>query len=199
MQRIDPKQANDCLSPLCLQIGRWNQITRLGQQADSQPQEFKKFKSPDDALKLYIFAQHVAGWLPTGDWKIIQIDNSTSLKIDEETSIATVLGDVNSVLQSKSIHQSTFLAKFNSDLAANFITELRISNLIHLFLLLECHVEIVSSNCKAEQFISIQDGYVYLMQGKDGSIIEGPDGMKEFESDPTRSPKWIREFNAKNE
>jgi hypothetical protein len=149
-------------------------------------------------LKLYIFAQHVAGWIPSGDWKIVQVDDSTSLSFDETLSITTVLGENYVSPKLTSIRRTTFLAKFDLGVEKKLVTELRLFNLIHLLLLFKCHAEFVSSGCNAGQFLSIQDGFVYFMGGEEKSMVNDCD-INEFENEPTRSPKWIRDLNFQYE
>ena len=45
---------------------------------------YVKYQAPKGAQELYNFAQHVASWLPNGNWKVFQIDNSTSLRHEDE-------------------------------------------------------------------------------------------------------------------
>ena len=112
MQRIERKDANTYLSKLGLKIGNWNQITSLYDSTDSGLQKYRNFKAPSDSLKLFTFAQHVAGWLPVGEWKIIQFDNSTSLGIAEASFFTSLIFKSDDLPERHLIQQSSFFIDF---------------------------------------------------------------------------------------
>jgi hypothetical protein len=192
-------KANKLLSSLGLTIGNWNQITSLVEPSGSVPQNYAKYQAPNEARKLYVFAEHIAGWIPRGDWKIIQIDNSTSLDIIHAAPILRMLFSLEDMPNPKSINQASLLFEFGSDKGRNISTELLISNFIHLLLLFECHAQITSSAAGRGQFLSIQDGFVYFMAGTDKIQINAADLLKGFENNPARSPQWIGDITARSE
>jgi hypothetical protein len=194
MQHITHEKSNALLSGLGLRIGSWNQVEDLSGRKSTDQNSYVVFKAPTSARSLYVFSEHVAGWLPSGDWKLVQVDNSTSLDFVQSTQISCLLGGDSQPDSQNGINQASLEFSFGRNMIENVSTELLICNLIFMFLLFQCHVQIVSSSCTGGQFISIQDGFVYFMFGSESLKDRSAKLMSCFEKAPLASPKWINEI-----
>lgn len=185
------EQADTLLSNLGLKVGAWNAITSATQASETSGGQYKMFRAPSTAHSLHAFAEHVAGWLSEGEWKIIQVDNSTSLSVVTAAPIASLLFTDSQLHSPNDINQACIKFSFGADRKENAATELLISNLIFFFLLFQCHVEIVSSTCLEGQFLSIQDGYVYFTYGHAKLERRTVELLRKFEAAPEQSPDWV--------
>jgi hypothetical protein len=90
MRPINTPEANSYLRSIGMEIGAWNKIADA---PDPRPEErtWVHYEAPSVARELVVFSQHVAGWLPRGDWKLLQIDNSTSLDYFESALLGRLL------------------------------------------------------------------------------------------------------------
>lgn len=191
MKLLRTEQANTLLSKLGLKVGAWNAVTSAAQASKSSDGRYEMYRAPSAAQSLHAFAEHVAGWLSEGEWKIIQVDNSTSLNLVTAAPIARLLFTDSQLHNPNDINQACIKFAFGADRKENAATELLISNLIFFFLLFQCHVEIVSSTCLEGQFLSIQDGYVYFIYGHAKLERKTIELLRTFEAAPEQSPAWV--------
>jgi hypothetical protein len=195
MKCLTTQEANAYLSRIGMEIGNWNQITEIGSSKQSTL-NWTNYRAPERALELFNFSQYVAGWLPRGEWKIFQIDNSTYLDTVQAALVGRLL--FGSEEARSLVDNRTFLFELGNNEDTDNNTELLITNLIYAFLLFQCHGYVVSSNRSAGQYLAIQDGFVYFYsKSKD---ISGADTLlKDFENNPLRSPPWIRDIVAEGQ
>lgn len=78
MRYLTMHEANVYLAQVGMEIGDWNQLTENADIKDGES-SWINYEAPKGALELLNFSQYVAGWLSNGDWKIFQVDNSSSL------------------------------------------------------------------------------------------------------------------------
>jgi hypothetical protein len=157
MKCLTIEEAKAYLSHIGINIGNWNQMTEIA--SDQSSACWINYQAPKNSQELLNFAQLVAGWLPKGDWKIFQIDNSGVLDAAQADFFGRLLFGSEKV--PSFIDKRTFLFEFGNDSNANKNTELLIANLIYLFLLFESHGYVVSSNRDA----------VNILQSKTASFI----------------------------
>lgn len=162
MRILSKAQANIYLNKIGITIGSWNQLcSNSGHHHKTS--NWINYRAPSDARKLYYFARNINKWLPYGAWKIIQIDNSTSLLEDEELLIQRLIsGNFDKM---KSLHGNTFISESDTE-------DDLFSSLIFLLLLFEQHGQIISSSCMNGKHLSIQDGYVYFISCNNNDLIE---------------------------
>lgn len=187
MKCLSKDEANLLLDSNGMVLGDWNRIVDLNRQ-NKKNDFFINYQAPRDALHLYCFSQHVAGWLPSGNWKIFQIDDSTSLAPDEAFLLARLLygtADAPNFLRDR-----TFVFEFGDDEDANVKVEMVIANLIYVFLLFECHGYVVSSASQSGEILGVQDGFIYFIS-RDRHISGAQELISEFEKNPVKTPKWI--------
>ena len=155
--------------------------------------EIKKinFPAPENALELFNFASHIATWLPKGDWKLFQMDNSSHLNAYQAYLFGKLLFGREEVINFDKIGSVFFKFGINKEL--DECTEMLISNLICFFLLFKSHGQMVSSNCNARKILSIQDGFIYFISDDIG-LLEANTILEKYESNPLRSPEWVGEI-----
>ena len=78
MRALTTDEAEAYLSTIGMKIGNWNQLTDIDERRHKSRKRVHR-RSPEDVHKSYAFAQHIAGWVPSGNWQLLQFDNSTSL------------------------------------------------------------------------------------------------------------------------
>ncbi len=186
MRVLEANEANKYLNTVGMKIGGWNGLCDAsGREYDRS--HYVKYQAPKGAQELYNFAQHVASWLPNGNWKVFQIDNSTSLRHEDEALlIRRFLFCSNEEVP---IH-GTLLFEIESGGQSE---QLLFSNLIYLFLLFEEYGDAVSSSSRSGQYLSLHDGFVYFKSQDDRDLAEASALLQRFEKDPLRSVGFFDE------
>jgi len=196
MKRLTTAEADAYLNRIGMQVGGWNRVATTGAEGDKR--EWLNQRAPENARELHNFSHHLAGWLPQGEWKIFQIDNSTVLDAAQSTLFGRLLFGSERALDLGRMENSSFLFEFGSDPAANNATELLIANLIHVFLLFECHGYVVSSRSQAGQLLGILDGFGYFYS-KDADVAGARTLLENFERNPLQPPQWILDLIAEEQ
>jgi hypothetical protein len=75
MKPLGPEEANHYLAPLGMKIGSWNRLDLLDEREASSRSYFN-YRAPRDAGALYHLSAFTTAWLPHGEWRILQFDNS---------------------------------------------------------------------------------------------------------------------------
>jgi hypothetical protein len=191
MRSLSTDEADIYLRGVGMKVGDWSQATDIDS-ARSQRRKWVHQRGPEDARRLYTFAQHVAGWIPRGEWKLLQIDNSTSLDPVQIALVAGLLFGPGS--RADLLSKRSFLFEFSGEAESDSDVELTIGNLVFAFLLFEGHVQIISSSGGGERYISLQDGYAYLMSLDEESAARSLFGG--FERGPGGYPEWVGDIIA---
>lgn len=187
MRVVDANEARTHLHEVGMAVGEWSQLCD-GSGRQYGKSNWIRYQAPRDSRELHNFAQHVAGWLPKGGWKLFQIDNSTSPSEDEAFLIQRLLfgpGNAYTIAENRSL-----VFEFAGDSKADLKEDLLLSNLVFLFLLFECHGQVVSSGCREGKHLSIQDGFVYFMSFDGNDIGIAQDLLNGFEEQPLRAPQY---------
>ncbi len=186
---ITSEVAASYLEPHGLKIGGWNEL------ADSQG-KVKSIRSAHcghmTALESMNFSQHVAGWLAKGDWKILQIDNSSSFTADASLLLSSLL--LGPGQQVDLVKNRTFLFEVCASKVRDLQVEVAISHLINLLLVWEAHGYMVSAGAATGERLGLQDGFVYFY-GSNARLEEATALLTEFEANPRRTAKWISALN----
>jgi len=188
---LTAQQANEHLRLVDLEIGNWNQIidSKLQQQARS----WITYDAPKDARQLLNFSRHAASWLPSGEWKLVQFDNSAIFDPTE----AAFFGRIVSMPahEFNLVTSRAFLVKFSESNHAKSETELTIANLIFLLLLFQSHCYIASAGSLSGELLAVQDGSVHF--GSRRSDVSGADLLlRRFEREPMTAPRWVMDIIA---
>ncbi|MES2740069.1 MAG: hypothetical protein V4754_19490 [Pseudomonadota bacterium] len=187
MRYLKPQDANKYLVHIGMHIGSWNQITDIDTKKNSE-ENWINYAAPSNATELFNFSQHVAGWLPKGEWKILQIDNSNNLDFVQIKFIENLLSSSDRTINLDT--EKTFFFEFGKSINDNNNIDLLISNLIYAFLLFEGHAYFVSSSSCAGERLAIQDGYAYF-SSKDKDACGAKNLLRNFSKKPLASPQWI--------
>ena len=187
-------EANEYLRPLGFEIGSWNQIASTT--SSSKPESaWSKYRAPEHARQLFCFSRHVAGWLPSGKWAMLQIDNSTVLDADAASLLSRLLA-FNSSLGLPAHRR--FLFEYGHGEEADSRTALLIANVVFALLLFEAHAYLVSANSTDGQLLGIQDGFAYFAStDKASASVELL--LRNFERDPLRQPEWVMNIIARRQ
>lgn len=193
IQCLSIQEANQYLFSIGMGIGEWNQIVTTN---DGKKSNWINYHAPENSHELENFAFHVAGWLPEGKWKMLQIDNSSYFDVAQLCMLNRVF--FGSEEPKNYIENRSFLIEFGKNNDSNCNAELLLANLIYLFLQYECHGQIVSSSCNSEQILSIQDGFVYFI-GDESGLSSAKSLLKVFENSPLSSPDWVNKITVETE
>lgn len=182
MMTLSIIEANALLAQVGFMIGSWNRVVRV----DSKVHQYQvSFRPPRDALSLYCFSLHVAGWMPQGKWRLFQIDDATVFDIDEIIFTSRLIG-ANSL---QLLERRALLFSQNQDQVSSSIS---IAHLIYAFLLFEGHGYMVSSQSSNGEVICVQDGEITFCSNK--ADVAGAQLLVEtFEASPSKSPNWLAE------
>lgn len=183
MKPIDASNADLLLATIGMKLGSWNEVADM--QGES---EWINHAVPSDGKELLNFVHHLCNWMPPGKWKIVQIDNSTSLNSVEAHFIDCLLFGANRVERLGS--RKTILFEFGASLEDDRATELLICNLVFALFLFDAHGYLVSSSSTRSERIAIQDGFAYLST-KEGGLDDAKNILAQFHQHPAASPDWI--------
>lgn len=189
---LTAEQAVKYLNEIGMAVGGWNQLTDTSA-TRHEKRQWRKIVAPKHSQELYVFSQHVAAWLPAGHWKLLQIDNSTTLGPAETGLLTIQLFD--SMHHGEQLKGRGFLLEFDGNGESDAKKELAICNLIFSLLLVEAHAQIVSSEGHARRCLSIQDGVVYFI-GDPSERADADVLVSQFESARLTSPKWVLDIAA---
>lgn len=174
MKSLSPEKANRYLSTLGMKIGGWNELAYIEEQEQSNRKWFN-YRAPRDALALYSFSALMTDWLPRGDWKILQFDNSNDFPRVTELLLSRVLGTKQPIDLTQT---RTFIFEYTND-ENRIQNEVVITGLIYFLLVFEGHAYMVSSADSGYR-LGIQDGFIYF-QGKEEALARGREILKRFE------------------
>jgi hypothetical protein len=190
MKCLNENEANAQLSTIGLMLGNWNQITDIDT-APNKKRSHVKFRAPTNSLKLLNFSRYAAGWIPKGEWKIFQLDNSTNFDPVQTSLFGGLVYGYQNIPSVDLRDRRTFLFNFFND--DDKKTELLVSNLIYLILLFECHGYVVSSGGNAGQILSFQDGFAYF-SANDEEVFGAKFLLQQAIEEPLVAPEWIQEI-----
>lgn len=183
------EEANICLNSIGMEIDEWNRIKDI---SGSQIYTLN-YPAPKIARELVCFSQQIAGWLPKGDWKILQIEDASYFDSAEAFLFDKLIDSYNEFnLDERNI--STILYEFGNDINATHNTELQIAYLIFAFLLFQQHCTFASSNSCFGERLGIQDGFVYFYTRNEKLLTETKSLLNDFERNPLTAPPWILEI-----
>ena len=192
LSRLD---ADLYLGEIGLRVGDWNQLSAIS--ADSSKSiKWIKHQAPKNAKELFNFSNHIAAWVPTGKWKIFQIDNSGTLDVIQTLLIDRLLFGSESKFTITG--HNTFLFEFGDDQEENERNEILIASTIAFFLLFESHGYLVSSDGSSNRRIGVQDGFAYLFCDE-FAIGNAESLLKKIDSDRLTPPDWIVDILVKSQ
>jgi hypothetical protein len=190
MKCLTAQQANTYLQSIDMKLDDWNKITDISE-AQHRKHNWINFRPQRE--ELINFSHHVSGWLPKGNWKMFQIDNSTGWMDPVQLSFfGGLIWGVDNM--PSDMENQTFLFEFGKDKSADDNSELVISNLIFTFLFFESHGYVVSSNSSTGQLLGVQDGYIYFLSRNTGDISNAKSLLENFKRAPSSPPQWVTDI-----
>lgn len=182
MRRITSVEANEHLAPIGLHVGQWGQLT----ERERQRREWIHRAAPTEALALYCFSHRILQWLPRRAWVLVQVNDSTNFKRDEDFLVARLLFGVDT-------HGGVLIE------SRSFLFELGVSHdrlherwllgdLLHVLLLFGHHCDVVSDESTEGQRLSVQDGYAYFVSQNSEDISRAAELLKEIDAAPLTGP-----------
>lgn len=198
MKCLTTQEANDYLNEVGLRVDDWNRIIDVEQHNHHDRRlHCINYRAPKEAL--LSFCHHAAGWLPKGNWKIFQIDNSTGWLDPVQLSLFSgLLFGGEKIRDLNSLESRTFLFEFGKGREDDENTELLLANLMYVFLLFESHGYLVSSGSSTGQRLGIQDGFVYFLS-RDPNLSSAEGLLEKFERNPLSAPQWVFDIIAKRQ
>lgn len=191
MKNLSTEDANQILAAVGMAIGNWNEI--VDSKIPTSEMKWINHQAPSASRELFCFSRHVAGWLPNGEWKLLQLDNSNCFDANKESLLTQLLFGANS-LQSRTQSRSFLIDRSSRD--APDVNDLVVANLIHALLLIEGFGYFVSSGGDQGQRLGVQDGVIYFVARNQKCIEDAKALLKEFENDPTSLPSWVTDLIA---
>lgn len=187
MNILTRDQADGHLRAVGMCLGAWNEIRDLPRRAiDSRARI--ALQAPKNAMQLFNLSLHVAGWLPSGAWVLVQLDNSNAFDAVQENFFRSLLPQSSVMMQSLMTSRS-FLFQFDGPDKFDATAKLLIAHLSFALLLFEGHGHIVSSGSTSGELVSIQDGTVYFSSRRK-DISEANELVKGFANDPAAPARW---------
>jgi hypothetical protein len=189
VRRVAKDETNKHLAAVDMTLNSWNRVTDI---SPSPNERFvlKKYMPPK-AIELFTFSQHILGWVPKGQWKLLQLDDSSYFNPAQRYLFQRMLSD-----QQENPRGKSFLFEYDTNAVDNDNADLLLSYLVNFVLLFEGHGYLVSSNSRDGERLALQDGFVYFEARKEDAIDRARDILKVYESNPSLSPQWIVDITA---
>jgi hypothetical protein len=187
-------QADAYLKEVGTTLGDWNEVLPI--RALERNQTHFPYRSPQNGLELFNFAQHVAGWIPKGHWKLVQFDNSTSLSTDEAYFLVSGLNKGEEAIDVEQCR--SFLFEFTDEWELNTAKELTIANVLFLVLMFQCHGYVISSSSRTGRYIAFQDGFVYFY-GEESDTEEAALMVRSLAREPLKNAQWVQDIYQRRE
>ena len=183
---LDRREVESYLGGLGLCLDDWNRVRDAN--PSTERRDAVELSPPAPALELHVFAQHVAGWLPSSRRKLIQIDNSSAISADEAALLNLILcGDYFGGPSTDA--KSILIDSSDGGSQADFL----LAHAIFLLVMFEQHAFIVSSESKDGEVIAVQDGAVILSSR---TQVRLGVWLGDSRRDPLELPSWVRRLNA---
>jgi hypothetical protein len=175
MKPLNPEEASSYLKQIGMKIGAWNRVDLLDDGL-KQDRTWFNFPAPGDAKALWHFSALLGDWLPRGEWRILQFDNSNHFPRVAELFLSRVVG----ATQPVDFNASPTLFFEDVDDEALVQNSSVLTFFVFNLLMFEGHAYIVSS-ADGGYRLGIQDGYVYF-EGTNDAVSHGREIVKRFES-----------------
>lgn len=184
---VTSEEAGGYLEQVGLQIGSWNEL----KYASTNERRWSSCAAPKSALELYVFCQHLVGWLISGDWKILQIDRSNGFAVDESFMLGKLMLGKSGLTDLS--EKSSFLFEYTKEESSNFCMDLLVADVIFCLLLFEGHGYLASAG--SSDYLGIQDGYVYFISRESGES-RSECLLSSLQSNPLIIPDWVQSQRA---
>ncbi|WP_129781560.1 hypothetical protein [Peristeroidobacter soli] len=197
MKSLSISDSNQLLAAIGMRIGDWNQVAPIDRtQADLVHRT--SFTAPRESSELFCLAFHAAGWLPSGRWKLLQIDNSNYFNVVDRSLLSQLLFGTQWRCNLNAPECSSFLFEYADRADANQKSDLLISHLIYSLLLVEGHAYLVSAASKYQELLAIQDGAVHF-SSLQTDVSGAAAALARFKENPSNYPRWVADAMAQDQ
>lgn len=156
---ISENEAAGLLRPRGFRIGSWNQIDTTN---PKRPLVWSKRRAPRDGLSMFAFATYVSGWLPRGEWKLVQFTNSTGFVVSGASFFRKLCPPGLPIQSFTSGGLKPIKVAMEGDSKTRTLAELAVIDLVFAILLLEEFAYVVSEGSAHRQMLGLFDGYACL-------------------------------------
>lgn len=197
MKSLSTSDSNQFLAAIGMRIGDWNQIAPIDRtQADLMHRT--SFTAPRESSALFCLAFHATGWLPPGQWKLLQIDNSNYFNVVDRSLLSQLLFGMEWRCDLNSPECSSFLFEYGDRGDVNRKTDLLIAHLIHSLLLVEGHAYLVSAGSKDQELLAIHDGALHF-SSLQADASGAANMVTRFKGNPRGYPQWVADAMAQDQ
>lgn len=197
MKSLSISDSNQLLAAIGMRIGDWNQIAPT----DRTPADLMQrtsFTAPRASSELFCLAFHAAGWLPSGRWKLLQIDNSNYFNVVDRSLLSQLLFGTQWLCNLNTPECSSFLFEYADRGDINQKTDLQIAHLIYSLLLVEGHAYLVSAGSKDKELLAIHDGTLCFSSLRT-DVSGATDALTRFKENPRGYPRWVVDAMAQDQ
>jgi len=188
MKWISESDAASRLAPKQLRIGGWKEVRPMH---DGPIEHFQKIEAPRDVDLLRTFASHLVGLLLPTSWVLLQIDNSTSLNAASATFLRTVLLPAVMDQPVSDIPESTWLLEIGENQGQREASAVHLWQVVALVLADRHHCQLVSAAHGPGFYMSLQDGFVYLVAAAGDGALEVEPLLGCLDPATAQSPQWL--------
>ena len=188
MKWISESDAASRLAPKQLRIGGWKEVRPVH---DGPIEHFQQIEAPRDVDLLSTFASHLVGLLLPASWVLLQIDSSTSLNAASATLLRTVLLPAILDQPVSEIAESTWLLEFGENQRQREASAVHLWQVLALVLADRHHCQLVSSAHGPGAYMSLQDGFVYIVVAAGDSALEVGPLLDCLDPATAQSPQWL--------
>jgi hypothetical protein len=175
--KVDASYASKLLVTQSFRIGRWGELVAAAD-VDSI-----SMSPPEEALPLYVLCTHLCEWILSGNWTVLQFDNSTFPSADEVAVFERLLlrGERWNPLEERS-----FVLKGGDAEDPSRKTTLVL--LIYASLMFCWHVHVVSERSALGKRLALMDGVVHFF-GDRNALQEAQQLLHAVASQPLAMPR----------
>jgi hypothetical protein len=170
----------DWLRPLNLTVNEWRQIVPINRRGI----EVLTFRAPDRARLVQNFSLAAATWLTRAERVVFCVNDATVLDRIERQRFTGLIFGPNGSSRKTNIPRQLFLENAAEDWERSVIM---VGNIIHLALLQDAHMHIVSLGLPRGKCLGIQDGAVDFIGGPQ-EIADAEKTMDRFFEQPFNLP-----------
>ena len=191
MRWIPEGDAMPRLAAKQLRIGGWKEVRPMH---DGPIEHFLQIEVPRNVDLLSMLASHLVGLLLPASWVLLQIDSSTSLNAASATLLRTVL--LPTVLDQpvSEIPETTWLLEIGENQGQREASAVHLWQVVALVLADRHHCQLVSSAHGPGSYMSLQDGFVYLVAEAGDGALEVKPLLGCLNPATAQSPRWLMDM-----
>lgn len=184
---LERREAGLLLGKWGFSIGDWANI-RYSSHSDHDEKAWDRIKAPSSVDRALRFSQLLMDWPPRAPQYVVQFDYSSDFSPDE-------LFAFSAAIPTASLHMlnrgGTFCFGGTDD-----SVRIALAYVAFFCLMFEGHVYIVSSGTYAGNYLSLQDGYAYIMARQPNDVVNF---QKTLQAEDVRKPQWVVDYSIRHQ